>query len=81
MPGVLNNLFDSIRMPRDGEGVALIVSRQEWLQQYMWPASMSPTKPARPMMMKENLAAKLLPKLNKLNFQGVRINSLSLIHI
>ena len=60
MPGVLNNLGDSIGMPRDCEGVALIASRQEWLQQYMWPASMSPTRPARLMMMKANLAAKLL---------------------
>ena len=31
MLGVLNNLFDLIGIPRDGEGVALIVSRQEWL--------------------------------------------------
>ena len=35
---------------------------------------MSPMRPARPMMMKANLAAKLLPRLNKLNLQGVRIN-------
>ena len=75
MPGVLNNLGNSIGMPRDGEGVALIVSRQEWLQQHMWPASMSPTRPARPMMMKANLAAKLLSRLSKFNLQGVRINS------
>ena len=36
---------------------------------------MSLTRPARPMMIKANLAAKLLPKLSKLNLQGVRINS------
>ena len=75
MPGVLNNLCDSIGMPRDDKGIALIVSRQECLQQHMWPASMSPTRPARPMMMKANLATKLLPRLSKLNLQGVLINS------
>ena len=73
MPGVLN-LFDSIGMPRDGEGVALIVSRQEWLQQHMWPALISPTRPARPMTMKANLAEPLLSRLLNSRLSGVPNN-------
>ena len=60
--GVSNNLCDSIGMLRDGKGVALVVSRQKWLQQHMWPASMSPTRPTRPMKMKARLAVPLLSR-------------------
>ena len=74
MPGVPNNLCDSIGMLRDGKGVALVVSRQKWLQQHMWPASMSPTRPARPMKMKARLAVPLLSRFLNSRLLGVPNN-------
>ena len=72
--GVPNNLYDSIEMPRDGKGVALVVSRQKWLQQHMWPASMSPTRPARPMKMKARLVVLLLSRFLNSRLLGVPNN-------
>ena len=63
MLGVPNNLCDSIRMPRDGKGVALVVSKQKWLQQHMCPASM-----------KAHLAVPLLSRFLNSRLLGVPNN-------